>query len=425
MRLLRRMADEGRTIILTTHATRNLAVCDRVVVVNDGRVVYTGPPDEALEHFGVEDFVEVYASLAAEPAEAQVSRYLNSGAYAAYAGGRLIGPDPAAERAQPPDRVSRGQALRTVRHQVAVLTRRNIRLMLADRPTLAIRLLTAPVIGAGLLLLFGSEIFALHRGIGASVVNASALLYVVVVVLIFTTSATAAREISGERSIYLRERLVNLSPLAYVLAKLNVLLALALVQTALLLAVVIADTNLLTSDRATLFNLYAAMLMVSFTGVTLGLLVSSFSGTSDQANLSAVVLMIPQLIFAGLIVPLSRMPDAARAVADIIPAKWSLELLGGLTDLAPRIDIEREGGGAAFVRPVTSVVADNFVGAFDQVLVWRWLCLAAFCAVFVALTILNQSAKGSVEPRRLPFRPRLPRRAGAAALGWTRAGIGR
>jgi ABC-type multidrug transport system permease subunit len=418
------MADEGRTIILTTHATRNLAICDRVVVVNSGRVVYTGPPDEALEHFSVEDFAEVYASLGAQPAEAHLSRYLNSDAYEAYVRGRLIGPDPAADTQAPHERVSRGQALRTVRHQVGVLTRRNARLMLADRQTLAIRLLTAPAIGAGLLLLFGSDIFGLHKGVGANVVNASALLYVIVVVLIFTTSATAAREISSEQSVYLRERLVNLSPLAYVLAKLNVLLALALVQTALLLVVVLADTNLLSSDRATLFNLYAAMLMVSFTGVALGLLVSSFSGTSDQANLTAVVLVIPQLIFAGLIVPLSRMPDPARIVADVIPAKWSLELLGGLTDLASRVDIERAGNADAFVRPVTSIVADSFAGAFDQVLVWRWLCLAAFCAVFVALTVLNQAAKGSGKRRRLPLRPRLPHLR-AAAPDWTRGRVGR
>lgn len=45
MRLLRKLADQGRTILLITHATKNVMMCDMVVfLAKGGRVVYFGPP---------------------------------------------------------------------------------------------------------------------------------------------------------------------------------------------------------------------------------------------------------------------------------------------------------------------------------------------------------------------------------------------
>jgi len=52
MRLLRRLADQGRTVMLVTHATKNVVLCDKVIfLARGGHVAFYGAPDEALEYF--------------------------------------------------------------------------------------------------------------------------------------------------------------------------------------------------------------------------------------------------------------------------------------------------------------------------------------------------------------------------------------
>ena len=65
MYTLRRLADAGRTIVLVTHATANIAQCDHVAFMAEGRLVYFGPPSEALAFFRVDsgDFADIYTKL--------------------------------------------------------------------------------------------------------------------------------------------------------------------------------------------------------------------------------------------------------------------------------------------------------------------------------------------------------------------------
>src|SRR5207237_914557 len=48
MRLLRRLADDGGTVVLTTHATRNVMLCDRIVfLARGGHLAFVGTPRRA------------------------------------------------------------------------------------------------------------------------------------------------------------------------------------------------------------------------------------------------------------------------------------------------------------------------------------------------------------------------------------------
>ncbi len=52
MHLMRHLADQGRTIILITHATKNVMLADKVVfLARGGYLAWFGPPDEALTFF--------------------------------------------------------------------------------------------------------------------------------------------------------------------------------------------------------------------------------------------------------------------------------------------------------------------------------------------------------------------------------------
>ena len=63
---LNRLADEGRTVVLVTHATANIEQCDYVAFMTKGRLSYYGPPKEALNFFEVQDFSDIYQELAVE-----------------------------------------------------------------------------------------------------------------------------------------------------------------------------------------------------------------------------------------------------------------------------------------------------------------------------------------------------------------------
>jgi ABC-type multidrug transport system ATPase subunit len=52
MQLMRRLADQGRTIVLITHATKNVMLADKVIfLARGGYLAWFGPPDEALRYF--------------------------------------------------------------------------------------------------------------------------------------------------------------------------------------------------------------------------------------------------------------------------------------------------------------------------------------------------------------------------------------
>jgi ABC-type multidrug transport system ATPase subunit len=63
MYTLRKMADEGRTIILITHATANIVQVDHVGLLSQGQLVFFGPPQEAQNFFTVDDFADIYEKI--------------------------------------------------------------------------------------------------------------------------------------------------------------------------------------------------------------------------------------------------------------------------------------------------------------------------------------------------------------------------
>lgn len=62
-------------------------------------------------------------------------------------------------------------------------------------------------------------------------------------------------------------------------------------------------------------------------GVGLGLLFSAFARTEFQAVQFIPLVMVPQLLLAGVIVPRTAMPDWLRWISNAMPASYALEAL--------------------------------------------------------------------------------------------------
>jgi ABC transport system ATP-binding/permease protein len=70
MRTLRELADDDRTVIVTTHNVDDIHLCGRVLVLaTGGRVAFFGRPQEALRYFGKKDFADIFLTLGERPGE--------------------------------------------------------------------------------------------------------------------------------------------------------------------------------------------------------------------------------------------------------------------------------------------------------------------------------------------------------------------
>lgn len=63
--VIRRLRDEGRCVVFSSHVMQEVAaLCDRIVIVVDGRSAADGSPDEIRRQTGCEDLEEAFVRLA-------------------------------------------------------------------------------------------------------------------------------------------------------------------------------------------------------------------------------------------------------------------------------------------------------------------------------------------------------------------------
>ncbi|MDP1008090.1 hypothetical protein, partial [Klebsiella pneumoniae] len=63
MQNLKKLTEDGRIVVVTTHIMTSLDLLDRVCVLAAGRLAYMGPPAGMKAFFGVEDYVQIYGRL--------------------------------------------------------------------------------------------------------------------------------------------------------------------------------------------------------------------------------------------------------------------------------------------------------------------------------------------------------------------------
>src|SRR5579862_9899645 len=63
MMLFRQLANQGSTIVITTHLLGSFGVLDKVVVMVQGRLAYYGPGTKFLDYFKAESPPDVYDDL--------------------------------------------------------------------------------------------------------------------------------------------------------------------------------------------------------------------------------------------------------------------------------------------------------------------------------------------------------------------------
>jgi ABC-type multidrug transport system ATPase subunit/pSer/pThr/pTyr-binding forkhead associated (FHA) protein len=315
---LRELADEGRTVLVITHAVASLRLCDRVLfLAPGGRVAYYGPPDEALAYFGCDDYPDVFDALDRGEID-WGNRFRSDPAWRRWVGDRSSPPagarsggDPAPTRRQGPVR------------QLATLSRRALTVLLSTPAYAGLLVAQAPAIALLVHFALGTSNLDGHGG------KPRPLLAVLVLSAATMGLVNSCREIVRELAIYRRERTVGLSLVAYLSSKALCVGILGALQAAILTAVVLrgqggpSDTPLLHRPELELGLIVFATLVAT---MALGLAVSAIVSSDSTALVMIPVLIIGQLLLANAFLDIEEKPGLAQA-ALVSPSFWGMRAL--------------------------------------------------------------------------------------------------
>jgi len=349
MHLMRRLADQGRTIIMVTHATKNVMLADKVVfLARGGYLAWFGPPDEALKYFDQYrserdrrskpmEFDQIYAILD-DPtkgnAKEWASRFEQHSAYRQYIVEPLQtrpGSLPLVEAArQPGAPKARRRSQVSWLRQFGILSARNLKILTRDRSSLVLMLLAAPLVGLldfVIAPLMGRAPFDYQTGDAA---NGTITLFLLTVYCLLVAGLSQMREFVKEADIYRRERLVNLKIFPYVSSKVWVALLLAFYHAA-----AYAIIHFLAFDMpggGLEFGLfYITLVLAVMAGMMGGLFASAIAPTGSSAPLIMILLIVPQIVLSGALAPV---PSSVSAVAS---TRWAFEGFIGITGVGSDI----------------------------------------------------------------------------------------
>ena len=356
MKLFRQIAESGRTVVLTTHAMENVKLFDKIVVLMRGKLVFYGAPQDALAHVKAESFKDLYDKLedpvderiAAMPAlppnapksqkqafkqqreqiaEQVANEWKQKFQTTEHYRRNVVEPLSVLPRdgraAAPPKRHT--TVTDSIR-QWATLTRRYMEVLSRDKFNLFILFAQAPIIA-----------FLTYLVVGDTLPRDFPYFVLGLVALWFGTSV-ASREIIRERAVYTRERMVNLGLMPYVGSKIFVLALIVTVQCMMLFgALKMMHYVGLMSVPGWLVPQLAIVFITAMVGIALGLFVSAIVKTSEMATSLVPLILIPQILFSGLV----GVPEgASKVIGTLMPATWAFD---GLKQFSTLDTLNEEG----------------------------------------------------------------------------------
>jgi len=339
---LKKLAEDNRTIITTIHQPSldvysqfNLLamISNHAPTRNSprvsGRLVYFGPAMDAFQFFaegaGVKGQRQVLKpedieeDLKAKPVDEWVRRYEGSPWKQKYVGERTTKDIDLPSPTLPSPRKFR---LR----QLGVLSQRLTELKIRDHAQMGIAV-AMPIV-FGLLVALSQRVLSSGLGNYADFLEFGKKIgtshFLMAVAAVWFGCNNAIREIVGERAIYRRERLLNLSLTSYFSSKYVVLGALGLIQCLLMLSIVYIGLQLEASFLLELVTLWVTCLV----GTGIGLSISSVSRSNQQAIAALPLALLPMIVLGGSLVTVAGMRDRQPLgyLADMMaPTRWAFE----------------------------------------------------------------------------------------------------
>ncbi|WP_216638684.1 FHA domain-containing protein [Mycobacterium colombiense] len=333
MTMLRQLADAGRVVLVVTHSLSYLDVCDQVLLMAPGgKTAYCGAPDQIGGAMGTTNWAKIFTQVGADPDEANR---------------RFLEQNEAQKRPQKylPDKTdepsSLGEPVHTsVRRQISTIARRQVRLVIADRAYFVFLALLPFILGSLSLTVPGSNGFHVPAPNAGTPDEAAQILALLMPAAAFMGTALTIRDLVGERAIFQREQAVGLSTTAYLLAKSAVFCGFAILQSAIVTAIVVIGKGAPTRG-AVLFGhstvgatveLFATVAATCVASAILGLAISSLVRSSEQIMPLFVVTVMAQLVLCGGMVPVTGRLGLNQ-LSWAMPARWGYAAASSTVDL--------------------------------------------------------------------------------------------
>jgi ABC transport system ATP-binding/permease protein len=327
---LRRLADEGRVVVVATTAPSNLDACDRVLVLTPtGIPVFAGAPSQIGTQLGSTDWAVILKRVRSDP----------YGAHDAYLARQQDAPaaDPepveSVEHPAPPP-------LPSLLGQSIIAARRQAWLMVADQRYFVFLTILPLLIGAISLLVPGDAGLGPASRYGSSPDQAVEILAVLVVGAVLMGTALGIRDLFGERRIFRREQAHGLSASAFLAGKVIVYSLTAIVQTAVITIVATVGTEAPSHGGALLghgklgasVELFIALAVTAIVSAMVALGFSLLATYSEQIVLTAVLIVLISMVFAGALFPISgRFP--LEQIAGLVPSRWGFAAAAATVDV--------------------------------------------------------------------------------------------
>jgi len=344
MHTLRHMADEGRTVVLVTHATTNIVQTDHVAFLSEGKLVYFGPANEALEFFEVEEFADIYERIDSKGEEwRKVFEEKKPEQHKKYIQERQKNIASTPRRALPKASFGIADFFR----QLLVLTQRALSVLASDLITLLLMLLLFPMIAILQLVIARPDILTGNLAILTDPVAAAKTMtqgytpffqtntFICLTGLgaVFVGMFLPLNDLIKERALFLRERMVNLKGSAYLLSKILVYAAFAAIQVFVYMLILSFGVDF--PARGLYFNgafeIFITLLLTMLAGIGLGLTISALSRSSEMAIYILAGVMIFQFFFAGAVFDLRG--DRFELLSYLSTTRWSVSALGVTIDM--------------------------------------------------------------------------------------------
>lgn len=312
MKTLRKMANSGKTIILVTHTTLNLNLCDKIAFFGiDGRLCFSGKPKDALSFFNVDDFVDIYTLLSKDTEKWH--QIFNNSTYKDH-----IVRDETTNIMQKKNKKSFVK-------QFITLSKRYAKTIINNKQQLLLLLAQAPIIAYLLSIVVTDELFSSYD-------EAKTFLFAMATASIWLGLLNSIQEICKERVTLKKEYMANLKLTAYLSSKVVIQCILAIIQSILLVATFSLIVEVPEEGVFTSWSL--EMIIVCFVTIisasSIGLVASCVSKNPSVAMSFAPLLLVPQLLFSGMLFPLE---DIGETISNFILCRFSVEGFGTINNL--------------------------------------------------------------------------------------------
>jgi ABC transport system ATP-binding/permease protein len=327
MTMLRRLADAGRVVIVVTHSLTYVSMCDQLLLLAPGgKTAFADPPAQIAAAMGTTDWADIFARVSTDP----------DGVHRAF-----LARHPSAPRRPSPTAGAAplGRPPQSSRwRQVGTLARRQARLITADRGYFAFLALLPFVLGVLSLAVPG------NTGLGSASPTQPEepidILILLNIGAVFMGTALTVRDLVGERMIFQRERAVGLSASSYLMAKVLVFSAAALLDTALMVIIMTIGKGAPSHGGVLLghgvvsgvIELWLTLALTAIASAMVGLALSSLARSTEQVLPLLVVTIMVSMVLAGGLIPVT-----GRLLLDqiswLVPARWGFAAAASTVDL--------------------------------------------------------------------------------------------